>query len=115
MYPEVRNPVPRELSWLMTDSVIKDFFWLHVSAPEKNQEVDATCNNNHLTVSTTNVKAASVLLDGRLIDFSQPLEVVVNGKTQKSTVKRSLTTLCRTLAERGDPDLAFSAELPLKF
>ncbi|MDB6039465.1 MAG: polyhydroxyalkanoate depolymerase [Verrucomicrobiales bacterium] len=115
MYPEVRNPVPRELSWVMTDSVIKDFFWLHVSAPEKNQEVDATCNNNHLTVSTTNVKAASILLDGRLINFREPLEVVVNGKIQKYTVKRSLTTLCRTLAERGDPDLAFSAELPLKF
>src|SRR6185295_8248706 len=27
MYPAVRNPVPAELSWLMTDRVIRDFFW----------------------------------------------------------------------------------------
>jgi hypothetical protein len=33
MYPAVRNPVPRELNWLMTDKVIRDFFWLHTEAP----------------------------------------------------------------------------------
>jgi predicted esterase len=115
MYPEVRNPVPRELSWLMTDTVIKDFFWLHVPQPGKNQEIDSTCDHNHLTITTMNVKAASILLDSRLIDFSKPLDLEVNGKTEQRKLKPSLEILCRTLMERGDPDLAFSAELPLNF
>src|SRR5262249_47139591 len=33
MYPFTRNPVPRRLSWEMTDSVIRHFFWLTVPQP----------------------------------------------------------------------------------
>ena len=29
MTSATRNPVPRDLTWLMTDGVITDFFWLH--------------------------------------------------------------------------------------
>src|SRR5205809_1061027 len=53
MYPARRNPVPRELTWLMTDSVIKDFFWLHVPTPAKKQEIEAVCRDNHITVTTS--------------------------------------------------------------
>jgi hypothetical protein len=38
MYPAVRNAVPRELTWLMTDGVIKDFFWLRTGAPGKQRK-----------------------------------------------------------------------------
>ncbi len=41
MYPAVRNPVPCELTWQMTDKVITDFFWLHTGAPGKQKEIDA--------------------------------------------------------------------------
>ncbi len=113
MYPAIRNPVPRELTWLMTDSVITDFFWLDVPHPAKGQEIDATCQNNFLHVSTTNVLSASVLLDGRLVDFSRPIGLECNGTTTYREVKPSLLTLCKTLQQRGDPELAFTAELPL--
>jgi pimeloyl-ACP methyl ester carboxylesterase len=115
MYPAVRNPVPRELTWLMTDKVIDNFFWLHASDPQKNQEIDATCKDNHITISAANAKSASILLDRRLVDFSEPVAIEINGKTSRQRIKPSLRTLCRTLAERGDPDLAFTAEVPVKF
>ncbi len=114
MYPAVRNPVPRELTWLMTDNVVRNFFWLRVPEPGKNQEIDASFTDNRVKVATSNVQAASILLDSRLVDFRQPVSVEVNGHLQKRRVKPSLATLCQTLAERGDPDLAFTAELPLK-
>jgi hypothetical protein len=38
MYPAVRNPVPRELDWLMTDGVVRDFFWFRVPHPGKGEE-----------------------------------------------------------------------------
>ena len=113
MYAAVRNPVPRELTWLMTDDVIKDFFWLHTDSPGKQREIDATCRDNHLTVTTTNVVSATVLLDSRLVDFQKPVTVEVNGKATTRTIKPSLRTLCETMQRRCDPGLAFTTELPL--
>ncbi len=114
MLPATRNPVPRELTWEQTDGVIKDFFWLESQAPAKGHEIDATIANNALSVSTTgDVQGASVLLDSRLVDFSKPVSLSVNGKTSKLSVKPSFTTLCETMARRGDPELAFSARVAI--
>jgi pimeloyl-ACP methyl ester carboxylesterase len=114
LYPAVRHPVPRELSWLMTDGVVRDFFWLHVPQPGKRQEIEATCRNNRLTISTsTNVTSASVLLDGRLVDFAKPVTLELNGKISTCQVQPSLRVLCETLRRRGDPELAFTAEIEL--
>jgi pimeloyl-ACP methyl ester carboxylesterase len=114
MYPAVRTTTPRQLTWLMTDNVIHDFFWLHTDAPGKNQEIDATCQNNEVTVATTNVTAASVLLDGRLVDFTRPVTLTINGHSETRNVTPSLRTLCETLQRRGDPELAFSIELKVE-
>jgi hypothetical protein len=114
MYPAVRNPVPRELTWRLSDQVIRDFFWLHAPQPTGGYEIDATCRDNHLIVSTTNgLKAASVLLDRRLVDFRQPVQLELNGWTAKLKLRPCLRTLCESLVRRGDPELAFSAEVVL--
>jgi hypothetical protein len=109
----VRNPVPRDLTWLMTDRVITDFFWLHTDAPSKEQEIDAACVDNRVTVKTTKMVSASVMLDGRLVDFSQPIALDLNGAVSVRHLQPSLRTLCQTLLRRGDPELAFDVELPL--
>jgi predicted esterase len=114
MYPATRNPAPRELTWLMTDKVIHDFYWLHVPEPGKGQEIDASCQDNRIVITTTtNVTAASILLDSRLIDYRRPVTLEVNGRTNVQRLLPSLTTLCRTMVERGDPDLAGSVEYKL--
>lgn len=113
MYPTVRDPAPRELTWLMTDSVITDFFWLHTDVPAKQEEIDAACRDNQVTVTTTNVTSATVFLDSRLVDFSKPVKFDVNGKTMVQKLQPSLRTLCETLQHRCDPGLAFTAEVPL--
>lgn len=112
LYSNVRNPVPAELTWRLTDKVIRDFFWLHVPSPESGKDFNVTCKNNSLT-ATTNLTAGSILLDSRLIDFTRPITLQLNGKTSKHKLKPSLRTLCETLVRRGDPELAFTAELPL--
>lgn len=114
MYPAVRNPVPRDLTWLMTDSVISNFFWLHTDLPGKEKEIDATCRDNHLTVTTTNVTNATIFLDSRLIDFTKPVILDINGHT-RIIIKLgpSLRVLCETMQKRNDPGLAFTAEWPL--
>jgi len=114
MYPAVRDPVPRELTWLMTDKVIQDFFWLRMETPGKKKEIDATCRDNQVTVTTTpDVASATVLLDGRLVDFEKPITLDLNGHAQSFKLKPSLRTLAETMQRRGNPDLAFTAELRL--
>jgi predicted esterase len=116
MYPAVRNAVPRELTWLMTDKVIKDFFWLRTEAPAKDLEIDATCRDNHLTITTSaDVTKAAVMLDSRLIDFQKPVTLELNGKSSIHKLQPDLRILCQNLLRRGDPELSFTAEIPLAF
>jgi hypothetical protein len=114
MYPAVRNPIPHEIDWLMTDSVIQDFFWLHVPTPSKEQEILASFEDNRFVV-TANAKATNILLqmDSRLVDFGKPVDIELNGSTTSRRLKPSLKTFCSTLARRGDPAYAFSAQLTL--
>jgi len=115
MYAAVRNPVPRELTWLMTDKVIQDFFWLHVPAPAKKQEIWTSCRDNRIVLTaSSNVVAASVLFDARLIDFTKPVQIELNGATTSHKVEPTLRTLCETLARRGDPELAFTGKLDVR-
>lgn len=113
MYPAVRNPVPRELTWALTDPVIRDFFWLHVDAPQRGQEFQVTCSGNRITVSAKNFSRGTVLVDSRLIDFQQPVILESAGKTTKHKLKPDLRTLCETMQRRGDPELAFTASVPI--
>jgi hypothetical protein len=114
MYPAVRNPVPRELTWRLTDNVIGDFFWAHVPEPGSGMELNAACCDNRLTVTaTTNLAAASILVDSRLVDFRKPVTLEFNGKVSRHKLRPCLRTLCETLQRRGDPELAFTAELAL--
>jgi len=116
MYPAVRNPVPRELTWPLTDRVIQDFFWLHVPDPDRGLELDATCRDNRITVQATTNLTGSILLDSRLVDFSKPIWLELNGQTSRVRLKPDLRILCETMQRRGDPDLAFTTQivLPLK-
>ena len=114
MLPLTRNPVPRDLTWLMTDTVVRDFFWLHADAPAKEREIDAICRDNNLTVKTQNAPDATVYLDSRLMDFDKPLQIEINGQKSERKLTPSLKTLCETLQRRGDPDLAFTAQIEVK-
>jgi pimeloyl-ACP methyl ester carboxylesterase len=114
LYPAVRNPVPREMDWLMTDGVVGDFFWLRVTAPAKGMEIVASCENNRFVITANQgVTNATVLLDTRLIDFSKPVDIELNGATTTHRLAPSLKTFCETLAHRGDPGFAFSAQFSL--
>lgn len=113
MYPAVRQPAPRELTWELTDGVIRNFYWLEVPAPGKGQEVNATCRDNRVAVTTRGVAAADVLLDGRLVDFGRPVVFEVNGQRRSERLQPSLRVLCETLALRGDPALAGTVRVPL--
>ncbi len=109
-----RNPVPRHLSWELTDGVVADFFWLSVPAPGRGQSIDAKISDNVAQITTRNVKGFALGLDGRLIDFGKQLRVSLDGKEKVVALRPSFLTLCQSMAERGDPRLAFTCRVPLE-
>jgi pimeloyl-ACP methyl ester carboxylesterase len=114
MYSAVRDPVPKNLTWELTDSVVRRFAWLEIPNPTKKQLVEASCDGNRIEMKLANVEALNLYLDERLVDFSKPVVVSVNGQeVVNRMLKPSLSTLCRTLEERGDPELAFTVKGPL--
>jgi hypothetical protein len=47
-----------------------------------------------------------------MLDLDQPVIVTMDGKeVARQTLTRTIGTLAKTLAERGDPELVFSAEV----
>jgi len=114
LYPMVRDPVPREVTWLMTDNVVQDFFWLRVPRPAKQQEILASFQNNRFVITANEgVSEATVLMDSRLVDFNKPVDIELNGSTTTRRFVPSLKTFCETMARRGDPAFAFSAEFAI--
>jgi hypothetical protein len=113
MYPFRRNPIPRRLTWELTDAVVSHFFWLGIPHPGKGQGIDARVRGNGVEVLTRNVKQFTLGLDGRLVDFGKPVRVTLDGKAQTLTLRPSLRTRCQSMAERGDPQLAFTCQVSL--
>jgi hypothetical protein len=69
--------------------------------------------DNTVKLATRNVAQIDLHLDARLVRFDRPLKVSRDGKTQTVTIRPSLLTLCRSLLERGDPELAWTCAVSL--
>lgn len=108
-----RRLPPKDLSWELTDGVVREHYWLSVEAPKKGQRVDAAIDGRKLNLQLRDVDAVLVHLDARLCDLRQPLTVTIGDASREVTAAASLRTLCQSLWQRGDPQLAWSAELRL--
>lgn len=118
MYDHVRNPVPRHLTWEMTDSVVDRFYWLAVDQPERGQLIDAEIIGNQIRIKAENCKSFSIFLDRRLIDDpDQPVELVMiqddGERTYSVNYQPSFKTLCESIKSTGDPNLAFDFEIAI--
>ena len=111
MYPFQRNPVPRELHWKMSDTVIKDFFWLSCDAPVKKSTISATCQDNRVDVKLPAGIGCSVWLDSRLVDFSLPVKVTVNGEPLDVKAGPSVEAMAKSMQRRDDLFRTFSCEI----
>src|SRR5205823_6392303 len=97
----------------LTDPILTRFYWLSVAQPAKGQGLEAKLGDNTVQITTHGVKQFSLGLDGRLVSFDRPLRVTLDGKTQAVEVRPSFRTLCRSMLERGDPELAFTCQVRL--
>ena len=111
-----RNPRPKKIIWQPVRSWKRMFYWLWWEDPAlhatliaevtKPNTVEITCDQE--------VDGLSILVDERLFDLKQEIEVHVNGEERfRGKVQDTLSTLLRTAAERNDVEMLFRARIDL--
>jgi dienelactone hydrolase len=111
-----RKPLPEKIVWRQDDVTHPRFYWLAVPAAEAKagQDLTAERKGQNIQVTASANPHVTVLLNDAMLDLDQPVSVSFNGKpsAEKKAV-RSIAVIQRTLEERGDPGLIFSAEISL--
>jgi pimeloyl-ACP methyl ester carboxylesterase len=91
-------------------------YWLRNDDPGPFQRVVARRDRNTFHLEETRyVDRITFLLDDRMADLDRPVVVLAGGRElAKTTVRRTVDAIIRTLVPRGDPKLVFSAELTVQ-
>ena len=108
-----RVPLPDKVVWHQSGRTHRRFYWLAVPDARPGQDIVAQRAGQVVTLSaTTNTPAVTVRLNDAMLDLDRP--VVIRGAGDplfSNRVARTIATLGRTLAECGDTNLTFSAEI----
>lgn len=109
-----RVPLPKKVVWFQDDVIHARFYWLAVPKDQvkAGQEIVAQRAGQSVTLAGKNVRAVTVLLSDAMLDLDQTV-IVRSGETAlfDGCLARTVATLARTLSERGDTNLTFSAEV----
>jgi len=107
-----RDPLPVKVVWYQDDVTHTRCYWLARPSNEvqAGQTLVAERAGQVIALTSTNVNTVTVLLNDALLDLDAPVIIRSGGQTLFSgSVSRTVARLAETLAERGDPNLAFSA------
>lgn len=117
-----RNPLPTHLLWDRNTTASKRtqngalYYWLKANGqPKENEQVEVKINRdkNQLEVIQGRDNIA-IYLAPSMVDFSRPIYLKQQGRSQKVSVLPNLKTMVETLLQRGDPNFIFCALLTLK-
>lgn len=130
-----RDPYPRRLTVVRDASHLTEFGWVRIDATDRiamfseqltDRQDDLMKNKiyaklavevkdeNHIEVQTERVRRYTVFLNDDIIDFSQPVTVVTNGRTSfQGQVTPRVETLLRGVRRRQDVERLFPAQLTI--
>jgi len=114
MAKHTRNPLPGRIVWRQDAVTHSRFYWLAVKPEERRRGavVRASAEGQQFNVESDGVKHIIIRVNDRMLNLDQDVTVASNGKQlYKGRVARTIGTLARTLAERGDPASIFSGEV----
>ena len=108
-----RNLRPEKIVWRQDDVTHPRFYWLAVDEPSGRQRIVVERDGQVIRIlEGGGAEAIRLRLDDSMIDLDEEIIVEQNGEVLfKGRVPRTIGTMSRTLAERGDPRGLFSAEL----
>jgi len=111
----VRNPFPPKIKLILTDPHYLQSYWIKVTDYESlPAEVQAEVNNNDINLVTRNIKALRLYLDETLIDLTQPVNIIINGRAGfQGWLEPSPDSLLLSVREKDDPAMGSCAILDL--
>ena len=114
-----RNLRPERIVWLQDDVTSPRFYWLANPEPKGGQRVVAERKGQEITIlEASGVSRLAIRLDGSMVDLAKPVVVKagpdLGGATLfEGVVPATIATMAKTLAERGDPNGVFLAEITI--
>ena len=109
-----RNPLPDRIAWHQDGVTHNRLYWLAVPTgiAKNGQEIVASRSGQTITLTAKDIPQITVLLNDTMLDLDKPVTIQSGGKTLVSVIMpRTIATIARTLEERRDPHLIFSAEV----
>jgi len=117
MAAHVRDPFPSRIVWKQDDVVRRRFYWLSLQ-PEHAKaraELRAEIEGQDIKIQGADLGAFAIRLNDRMAKLDEPIRVTWNDQLVfEGIALRTVRSLAKTLAERGDPREMFAAELEVK-
>ena len=113
MAGHVRNLRPERIVWLQDDVTHPRFYWLAVDEPVARRRMVVERDGQTIRiVESGGADSLRIRLDDLMLDLDQDVVVEHDGRELfRGTVPRTMSSLRRTLGERGDPRGMFPAEV----
>jgi predicted peptidase len=109
-----RNPLPTRIAWRQDDVLHFSSYWLAVpkDTAHEGQEIVAERKGQQIDITTKDVSRLLVRVNDAMMNLDETVTVQAGGKQVfRGRVTRTIAVLASTLAERGDRDLMFGAEI----
>ncbi len=109
-----RNPFPKRIVWKQDDVTHTRFYWLAVREAQQKggAEIVASLEGQDVHIETQDVRHVVVRLNDAMLNLDEPVNAFFRkDKVAAEIVPRTIASLAKTLAERGDPNSMYSAEL----
>jgi len=113
-----RKPLPEKVVWKQDDVTHDRFYWVAVPEGQAKKGALVTIQRKGQEITIVNVSDVDkliLLLHDSMVNLDQILTIRNQDKIVfQGTAKRTIATLQRTITERGDPELIFSAEVTVE-
>ena len=112
-----RNRFPEKIVWRQDDVVHTRFYWLTVPVGQgrAGSELIVRREGQVFVIEKAQVEQLGLLLNDEFVDLDRPIQVWLgNREVFSGKVDRTIESLHRTLVERGDPKMVFSAGIEIE-
>ena len=112
-----RNRYPNRVVWKQDDVRHDRFYWLAVDNEDVNGRplVIAAINNQSVNVEQSEVERLTIRLTDEMMNLDEPIDLTWGGVSLSNIkAERTISTLAKTLSERGEQEGMFSAEFQIQ-